>query len=60
VSLKLECAFCHVYDREERFDGHNDYTVCRQCGRSELRLVESSTNEVLAESGTEFVPVRPD
>lgn len=37
------CAFCGVYDREERFDGHNDYTVCVRCGRSELRFGQRKT-----------------
>jgi hypothetical protein len=32
------CAHCGVYEREERFDGYNHFTVCAQCGEPELRI----------------------
>ena len=35
----LVCAWCRVYERERRSDGHNAYTVCARCGRSELTFV---------------------
>ena len=33
------CAWCGVYERERRSDGHNAYTVCARCGRAELTFM---------------------
>jgi hypothetical protein len=40
--LEPVCPSCLIYEREQRLDGYNDYSVCTRCGRSDLKFMAVS------------------